>query len=168
MSTVVMPREDVHRLAEECSDSGDAFRAVASRLLRDQKRLTNFLKRNMPEIDQSTREVVLYMFAVCVRVFEQYGGRLKKVSGSEIDAAAERVRSLAAEIMPFDGGFPERVRAVEWRAQPHLLDEALWALFEREDREEGELDVPPEQAGMIFLLLWVAVESLNSHWTPPS
>ncbi|MEE2751812.1 MAG: hypothetical protein VX519_10310 [Myxococcota bacterium] len=168
MSTIVMPREDVHRLAEDCSDSGDAFRAVASRLLRDQKRLTNFLKRNMPELDQDTREVVLYMFAVCIRVFEQYGGRLKKVSGSEIDASAEKVRALAAEIMPFDGGFPERVRKVEWRAQPHLLDEALWALFEREDREEGELDVPPDQAGMIFLLLWVAVESLDSHWTPPS
>ena len=167
MSATVISREDVHTLSEACSDSGDAFRSVASRLLKDQKRLTNFLQRNMPELEAETREVVLYMFAVCIRVFDQFGGRLKKAGGAEIDAASARVQGLAADLMPFDSGFPKRVRGVEWRAQPHLLDEALWALFEREDREEGELDVPADQAGLIFLLLWVAVEALDANWKPP-
>jgi len=167
MSATAISREDVHALAEACSDAGDTFRSVASRLLKDQKRLTNFLQRNMPQLEAETREVVLYMFAVCIRVFDQFGGRLKKASGSEIDAASARVQGLAGDLMPFDAGFPERVRGVDWRAQPHLLDEVLWALFERDDREEGELDVPVDQAGLIFLLLWVAVEALDANWTPP-
>jgi hypothetical protein len=168
MQHTVIPREDVHTLAESCSQSGDAFRSVASRLLKDQKRLTNFMQKNLPQLDAETREVVLYMFAVCIRVFDQYGGRMKKVSGSQIDAAAARVQGQTGEILPFDAGFPERVRSADWRAQPHLLDEALWALFERDEKEEGEVDVPREQAGLIFLLLWVAVEALNENWTPPS
>ena len=167
MSDIVISREDVHALAEACSDAGDSFRSVASRLLKDQKRLTNFMQRNMPQLEGETREVVLYMFAVCIRVFEQFGGRLKKAGGAEIDAASARVQGEAASLVPFDDGFPERVRGVAWRAQPHLLDEALWALFERDDREEGELDVPSDQAGLIFLLLWVAVEALDANWTPP-
>jgi hypothetical protein len=44
----------------------------------------------------------------------------------------------------------------------------LWALFEKEEKEEGEVDVDPNQAGLMFLLLWVAVETLDSNWSSPN
>ena len=37
-----------------------------------------------------------------------------------------------------------------------------------EEKTEEEVDVPHEQAGLMFLLLWVAVEVLNENWTPAS
>lgn len=166
MSAVIIPREDVHTLAEACSEAEDSFKSVANRLLREQKRLTNFIQKNMPQLDVGTREVVLYMFAVSLRVFEQYGGRMRKANGSQIQEASSQVQGKVAELMPFDANFPSRVRQVEWRAQPHLLDEILWALFEREEKEEGEVDVPHEQGALIFLVLWVAVEALEVCWTP--
>jgi len=88
------------------------------------------------------------------------------VTTSQIDAAAARVNGYVGKCLPFDGDFPSRVRTVDARAQEHLLDEVLWALFEREEKTEEEVDVPHEQAGLMFLLLWVAVEVLNENWTP--
>jgi len=168
MSNPAIPRDEVHTLAEACAEATDSFRNTAQRLLKGQKRLTNFMQKNMVHLEPETREVVLYMYAVSLRVFEQKGGRMKKVSGSEINAVSTRVNEALAGLTPFDKGFPERVRGQDWRAQPHLLDECLWALFEKAEKEEGEVDVPPEQAGLMFLLLWVSIESLDANWSAPS
>ena len=72
------------------------------------------------------------------------------------------------QVLPFDGGFADRVRTIEDRAQPHILDEALWALFERDQKKDGEVDVAEQQGGLIFLMLWVAAEALDSAWRPPT
>ena len=166
MPNPAIPRDEVHALAEACADATDTFRNTAQRLLKGQKRLTNFIQKNMVHLEPETREVVLYMYAVTLRIFEQKGGRLKKVSGGQIDAVSARVNETLAELTPFDTTFPERLRTVSTRAQEHLLDECLWALFEKEEKEEGEVDVDPNQAGLMFLLLWVAVETLDGNWTP--
>lgn len=167
MPNPAMTREDVHRLAEACSDSGEDFQRVATRLLKEQRRLTKFFEQNVGALGGQSGEVALYMYAVILRIFEQYGGRMRKVSGSVINDASGRVNAATAQVMPFDSGLPGRVRALDWRAQPHILDEALWALFERDDKEEGEVDVEDEQGALLFLLLWVATEALDASWSSP-
>ena len=167
MSNPAISRDEVHSLAEACAESADTFRSTAQRLLKNQKSLTNFMQKNMVHLAPETREVVLYMYAVSLRIFEQKGGRMKKVSGNEINAASAKVNEALAALTPFNKDFPKRLRGVDWRAQEHLLDECLWALFEKEEKEEGEVDVEPNQAGLMFLLLWVAVETLDGNWTAP-
>ena len=167
MPNPAITRDDVHRLAEACSDAGADFQRVATRLLKEQRRLTRFFEQNVGALGGQSGEVALYMYAVILRIFEQYGGRMRKVSGSEINKASERVNGAAPGLLPFDEGFPARVRELEWRAQPHILDEALWALFERDEKEEGEVDVEHEQGALLFLLLWVATEALDHSWSSP-
>jgi hypothetical protein len=167
MSNTAIPREEVHTLAEACADSPETFQGTARRLLKQQSSLTSFMQKNMVHLAPETREVVLYMYAVSLRIIEQKGGRLKKVSGKQINATSAKINAALETLTPFDKDFPTRLRAVDWRAQEHLLDECLWALFEKEEKEEGEVDVDPNQAGLMFLLLWVAVETLDSNWAGP-
>ena len=49
MSNLAIPRSQVHRLAEACSDAGDAFQPTATRLIRRQRRLSRFFEQNMDE-----------------------------------------------------------------------------------------------------------------------
>ncbi len=168
MANPAISREDVHKLAEACSDQGVDFHRVAQRLLKGQRRLSKFFEKNVGSLGGQSGEVALYMLAVIVRIYDQVPGRMRKVSGAVIDEASARVNGVTASLLPFDEGFPGRVRGVDWRAQPHILDEALWALFEREEKEEGEVDVEPEQAALLFLLLWVATESLDVSFSATS
>jgi hypothetical protein len=168
MANPAIDRDTVHRYSEDCALQGDLYRSTANRLMREQKRLLSFFKKNMPAMDAQTGEVSLYLFSVVVRIFDRSGGRLAKVNGQQIQAATAKIGGVMGDVLPFDEGFAERVRAVEWRAQPHILDEALWALFEREERKDEEVNVPLEHAGLIFSMLWASVEALDSAWRPPS
>ena len=62
-----------------------------------------------------------------------------------------------------------RAKAVEGRAQPHLLDEVIWALYERDEDEqkEGEQELEDSTSALMYILLWTAVEALDGCWTPP-
>jgi hypothetical protein len=113
-------------------------------------------------------QVGLYMLSVSLRIFEQVGGRLDKVNGSDLTEATAKIQAKADSLLPGDDGFVGRARAIEWRAQPHLLDEILWALFEREDKNEGEVDLEPDKAALVYLMLWAAVESLDANWRAPA
>ncbi len=163
----VLPRDVVHRWSEECAAEGLAFQAVARRLLEDQGRLARFFKANIPDMPGQSGEVSLYLLAVVIRLFERGGGRIGRIGGKEIDAATKKIGAHAALLMPADEGFPNRVRAIEERAQPHILDEALHALFERETKKEEEVEMPPEQAALVFLMLWAATEACDLAWQPP-
>jgi hypothetical protein len=168
MPNPAIPRDRVHALAEACSDDGVAFQPVAMRLIKEQRRLSRFFESNMADMGPMPGQVALYMLSVVLRIFEQCGGRLKKVSGAEIEEAIGRVQGVADQLLPADGGVPERARAIDWRAQPHILDEVLWALYERDDKEkkEGEVDLEDPQSFMVYLMLWAAVETLDASWTP--
>lgn len=167
MPNLAIPRYDVHHIAEACAEDGDVYRGTATRLLKQQRRLLNFFKANLPAMSAQTGEVSVYLFSVIVQIFEKYGGTLSKVNGRQINEAAARVQGVVESLLPFDGAFPERVRGLDWRAQPFVLDEALWALFERDKKRDGEVDVPDDEAGLIFLMLWVATEALDSAWRAP-
>ena len=163
-----IPRPVVHALSEECADIGPNFSAAAKRLLEDQARLVRFFRQNLPAMEGQSGEVSMYLLAVIMRIFDRCGGKMGRISTSEIEAATKRILGEGKRILPFDEGFPARVREIEWRAQPHILDEALNALFEREERKSNEIAVDHNQAGRIFLMLWAATEALETGWRSPA
>ena len=102
-------------------------------------------------------------------MFDMAGGRLKSASWGQIRDAEKRIAAVVPELMPVDDQFPERLRAVAWRAQPHILDEAIMSLFDRDDDdlEEGEEPLDQVECVKLFFLVWVAVEVLDANWKPP-
>lgn len=163
----VIPRTHVHELSEGCATLGASFQPIAKRLLEDQARLLRFFRGNLPQMDEQAGEVSLYLLAVIVRIFDQCGGKLARVGPREIEIATKKIAGATRGLLPWDGGFPERVRSVTDRAQPHILDEALNALFEREEKKDNEVDLDLEQAGRVFLMLWAATEALDAAWRAP-
>lgn len=168
MPNAAIPRDEVHALSEACAAEGLAFQATARRLLEDQKRLTRFFKANLAQMQGKTGEVSLYLLAVVLRIFERSGGSLAKVTAAEIEGATSRIMAVGRGMLPADEGFPGRVRAVEWRAQAGILDEALHALFERDEKKPEEVDMQPDQAALVFFMLWAATEALDAAWSRPS
>jgi hypothetical protein len=167
MPNAAIARDQVHALAEACSDQGDAFQTVATRLIKHQRRLSRFFEKNIGEMGPMASQVGLYMLSVSLRVFDQVGGRMGKVNGADIQAASAKVQGVAADLFPVNGDFVKRAQAVTWRAQPHLLDEILWALFERDDKTEGEVDLEKDKAALVYLMLWAGIEALDANWTAP-
>jgi len=165
--TIIIPRDDVHRYSEECSDMGEDFQSIAIRLTKEQKRLMKYLEEQFSSFDPLAGQVAMYMATVCIRVFEQAGSRIKKVNSDDIRASEKLIRSHVSSLLPADDGFLERAKSLE-RSQPNLLDEILWALYERdeEDLKEQETMLNDKQSAQIYMLLWVAVEALNSKWVP--
>ncbi len=167
MANPAINRETVHSLAEACSDEGEGFQPIATRLIKHQRRLSRFFEQNVSEMGPMASQVGLYMLSVSLRIFDQVGGRMGKVNGDDLKAATAKVQGAAANIFPANDSFHERAKAIEWRAQPHLLDEILWALFERDEKADGEVDLEPDKAALVYLMLWAAVEALDSNWTAP-
>lgn len=166
MPNPYLSRETVHAWSEDIGNHPEDHSAALTRLLRDQRRLVNFVKENQEDMGPATGGVATYLFGVVIRMFDLAGGRLKGATWAQVRAAQARVAEAAGQVLPLDDGFAERVRQVEWRAQPHVLDEALMALFEREDRGEEEVDLDPAEAAKVFFLLWVATEVLDTNWKP--
>lgn len=168
MSNPAISRERVHALAEACSEQAEDFQSTAARLLKHNRRLSRFFEQNVEPMGAMAAQVGLYMLSVSLRIFDQVGGRLDRVTGSELNIAAGRIDTIAAQVLPADDGFVARCKAIDWRAQPHLLDEIIWALFERDELNEGEVDIEPENAAMVYLMLWVAIEALDGNWKAPA
>lgn len=169
MSNPAIPRDVVHLHAEACSDEGDAYQSTASRLIKQQRRLSRFFEQNHEPLGPMATQVAIYMLSVCMRVFEQVGGRMRKVNGADIEAAQARVQAKVGALLPADRGLGARAKEVEGRAQPHLLDEVIWALYERNEDEEKENEQALDDgtSALMYILLWTAVEALDSCWTPP-
>ena len=167
MANIAVNREKVHSLAEACSDEGESFQPIATRLIKHQRRLSRFFEQNVSEMGPMASQVGLYMLSVSLRIFDQVGGRMGKVNSEDLKAATAKVQAAAGDIFPADDTFHERAKTVEWRAQPHLLDEILWALFERDDKTDGEVDLDSDKAALVYLMLWAAVEALDANWTAP-
>jgi hypothetical protein len=168
MPNAAISREKVHSLAEACSDQGETFQPVATRLIKHQRRLSRFFEKNVTEMGPMASQVGLYMLSVSLRVFDQVGGRMGKVNSQVINTASAKVQAVASDLFPLDDTFHERAKGVEWRAQPNLLDEILWALYERDDKTDGEVDLEPDQAALVYLMLWAAIEALDANWTAPT
>jgi len=172
MSNPAILRPQVHRLAEACSADQEGFQSTATRLVKQQRRLSRFVEQSFaglelePQVRFVTAQVAVYMLSVSLRVYEQVGGRLRKATTDDINAATARIQTVIGDILPADAAFPARAKAVAWRAQPHLLDEILWALFERGNKKEEEVDLPPHISALVYMTLWACVEALDGNWTP--
>lgn len=166
MSKTLMPRPLVHLWSEAIGENPNDHQAALQRLLRDQRRLTKFVEENSEQMDRTTAGVAVYFLGVVVRMFDLAGGRLKSVTWEQVRAAEQRIGEVVPQLLPYDAGFFDRVRAVSWRAQPHVLDEAMMALFQSA-RTEKEMEVARTESMKIFFLVWVAVEALDANWIAP-
>ncbi len=161
----IIPRDIVHQHSEACADMGEEFQPIAMRLGREQRRLMKYLEEQFSSFDPMAGQVAMFMGTVCVRVFEQTGSQLRKVTSDDLRRAESNIGPHVKSLLPADEGFSTRAKALE-RSQPHLMDEVLWALFDRaeEEKREEEMPLSTKQSAQIYFLLWVAVEALNGKW----
>lgn len=163
MPNAYIPRADVHAWSRAVAED-PTEQAALHRLLKSQRRLTRFVEENAEALGGQSGGVATFLMGTIARLFDRAGGRLRSATWEQVRSAEKRVQQAVAELLPLDG-FAERARGVDWRAQPHILDEALMALFDAKV-EEGEEDLDPVEGLKVYMLLWVAVEVLDLNWRP--
>ncbi|MEQ1566184.1 MAG: hypothetical protein ABMA64_11145 [Myxococcota bacterium] len=161
----LIPRDQVHRWSEEIGNQPEDHRSAITRLIRDQRRLSRFVEENAKSLSGVTGGVTVYLIGVVLRMFDLAGGRVRNVTWDDVREAEQRIQAQIDQLLPVDDGLVERAHALP-RAQAHILDEALYALFEREPID-GEPAIEDAEAFKAYLLLWVATEALDKNWTPP-
>ena len=126
------------------------------------------MQENSANLTFSSSGVGIYLLGVITRMFDLAGGRLKSATWGQIREAEKRIGQAVDQVLPIDAQFGERLRTVEWRAQPHILDEAIMSLFDRDEEDKGEEEesLDPVECAKLFFLLWVAVEVLDENWKP--
>jgi hypothetical protein len=165
MPNPFLARPQVHAWSETIGEVPDDHRSAITRLIREQRRLSRFVEENSKSMVGVTGGVSVYLIGVILRMFDLAGGRMRNVTWEDVRAAEAHVQSQVDQLLPVDAGLAERARKIP-RAQPHILDEALYALFERPPTE-GEAPMDDTEALKVYLLLWVATEALDRNWTPP-
>ena len=163
MPNPFIPRLTVHDWSEKIGQDPSEHQAALTRLLKDQRRLSKFIEENRESMDPATSGVTVYLVGVIARMFDLAGGRLRGATWEQVRDVSAKVGAEVESLLPADASFVERARGVSWRAQPHILDEALMALFQRETAE-GETDLPDAEKVKVYLLLWVATEVLDQNW----
>jgi len=166
MANAHIARNAVHAWSDDIGENTQDHQAALGRLMRDQKRLGKFVAENAASMNQGTGGISTYMITVVTRIFDLAGGRLKGATWAQVRAAEAKVMEAVPELLPLDEGLPARARSISWRAQPHILDEALMALFET-DTGDSEQEVDQAELLKIYLLMWVGTEVLDQNWRPP-
>ena len=165
MPNPFIPRQQVHAWSEAIGQDPLTHQASLQRLLKAQRRISRFVEENAENMNTGTGGVAMYLIGVILRMFDLAGGALRTAPWEAVRDAERRVQEVVPALLPLDDGFVERARAISWRAQPHVLDEALLALFERTPRE-GEAELDKVEAFKVYMLMWVATEALDAHWKP--
>jgi hypothetical protein len=164
MANAFVPRDVVHQWSEMIGANPHEQQAPLNRMLHDQRRLARFVDENKASMAPGTAQITTYLVGVVARMFDLAGGQMKSASWDQMRAVEKRIQGLVPQLLPVDAGFPARARAVP-RAQPHMLDEAIMALFERPKRE-GEPDLHEVEKVKCYLTLWVCTEVLDENWRP--
>lgn len=165
MANPYIPRADVHTWSDSMADAPQEHSSALQRLLKDQRRLTRFIEENAASMHPATAGICNYMVGVVTRIFDLTGGRLKSATWAQVREAEARIGAKIPELLPLGDGFIERAQALE-RAQPHILDEALMALF-MTDVGEDEEEPEPTELLKVYLMMWIATEVLNANWRAP-
>lgn len=166
MANPIIPRAWVHEHSDAIGAHQEDHQAALNRLLAQQRRLTRFLEENREQMGPATAGVSLYLYGVLARLYDLSGGQLRAATWEQVRDAERKVKAQVPALLPLDDQFAERARKAD-RAQPHLLDEALMALFSREKPVAGEADLGDAEAAKVYLLMWVANEVLDACWHPP-
>lgn len=164
MSNSYIPREQVHEWSEAIGRQPED--ASLTRLLKQQRRLSRWIEENAENLSGQSAGVALYLVGVIARIYDLAGGRLRASTWEQVRATEKRVLGAVDELLPLDEHLPERARAIGWRAQPHILDEALMALFERDATGDNEQDLDLSESLKVYLIMWVATEVLDLNWQP--
>jgi hypothetical protein len=160
-----IPRASVHAWSDDIAENIENHQTALARLLKGQRRLTRFVEENQKSLKPGSAQAATYLTGVVIRMFDLATGGVEQVSWEHIRKAEDKVKGELATITPFDDGFLERFRGAN-RAQPHILDEAVMALFNNPLAAEGEMELPKGEMTKILLMLWVIVESLDGNWAP--
>ena len=91
---------------------------------------------------------------------------IKKINKADMYSAQKKVQKYVETLLPLDDEFHNRAKSIDSRSQPHLLDEILWALYERDELKEEEQALDAKQSALIYIMLWTSVEALNNKWRP--
>jgi len=161
-----IPKSQIIAWSRDIGASPIRHKPAILRIMRKQKKLLKWVIANGKTIQLGSDGLPERMLGLIARLFDLCGGRLKSASSHQIEQCQSQVMSSVSSLLPADEGFPERIRSMEWRAQPHILDEVMGALFDPTLDEDKRFD--PTEAFKLVLLLWVCVEVLHTNWQPPS
>ena len=132
----LIPRAKVHDWIRDIEHNKRGHKDAINLLLTRQRTLSRYVHKSAGEIQLGSRRAVLFIQGALLRVFDLAGGRVRKVSSEQIADAQTRVGEAVPALLPVDDGFVERMRGIDWRAQPHILDECVVS-GGLEDRDGG-------------------------------
>jgi uncharacterized protein (TIGR02266 family) len=161
MGNAYIPREQVHAWSEEIGKNPAAQRPRCMEILQGQPKLRLFLDENLGKMSGSGSEFASRLVDVCLLVFYVSGGSLNQVTWEAVRAVSNKVQASANALLPPDAELPQRLRQIEDRAQPHLLDEIAMILF------ESDCGLARGDAFRCLLIAWLTVEVLDAAWVPP-
>ncbi len=159
MSNPYIPRQQVHDWVDDIDQNKGKHKQAINFLLQTQRRLSKFAATQGGKVQIGSRRTKLFIQGVVLRIFDLAGGKVAKVTDEHIRDAEKKVSAAVDQCLPLDEGFIVRMRGVEGRAQPHLLDECGVSIFDDEELDKGEM-------AKMFLLVWVVVEAMDAAWTP--
>jgi hypothetical protein len=168
MSNLLIPRTTIHAWSDAIAEQLSDHQTSLQRLLKGQRRLTRFIELNQEHMNPGTSSVSVYMTGVIARMFELAGGRMRNATWAQVHAAEAKIQQHLDAMLPLDDGFADRFHAIEGRAQAHILDEAVMALFEAQRSEEEEEELDHAESFKILLVCWVVTEVLDANWRPPA
>lgn len=154
-----IPRAAVRSFVDDIADHRDRHKSVITLLVRSQRRLAKYVDGSSRTIGVGKRHTAVYLLGVVLRVFDLAGGRIKTVPLPAVLEVEKRIGGYAKDLLPIDEELPTRLRGIEGRAQPHLLDEMVMDLV-------GHDDLDPIEMLKMFLLMWIVVEVVDAHWAP--
>jgi len=155
----LISRALIRQWVDDIDANKAGHKAALNLLLTRQRALSRYVATSAGQIGVKSRRNVMFIQGVILRIFDLAGGKLTKGTTEAIAEAEQRVSQVVPELMPLDADFAARMRQVDWRAQPHLLDECVVSLFESEDLQ-------PAQMAQLFFLAWIVVEVADGCWRP--
>lgn len=161
MPNAFLPREQIHAWVDDIDKNKAGHKPALKLLLSKQRAFSRYVHDGVTAIGLERKSTVLFIAGVLLRVFDLAGGKVAKIGVKDLMAAEARVTGHVPAVVPPDDGFAERLRTIDGRAQPHLLDECLVDLFDNKELTNVE-------SAKLFFLIWIAVEALDAAWTPPS
>jgi len=160
MPNPLIDRASIHAWVDQIAEQPEKHKTAITRLVRSQRKLAKYVDSQALSIGAGQRHTAVYLLGVVLRIFDLCGGKLKRIQLPPVVAAEGRVTALVPRLMPPDEGLAERLRTIEGRAQPHLLDEMVMDLWDSPDADPVELV-------KLFILMWIVVEVVDEHWVPP-
>ncbi len=160
MKNPLVDRERIHTWVDQIADHPEKHKTAITRLVRSQRKLAKYVDSQAQAISAGQKHTAVYLLGVVLRIFDLAGGRLERIQLPAVVEAETRVTGHVPALMPPDAGLAERLRTIDDRAQPHLLDEMVMDLWDSPDADPVELV-------KLFILMWIVVEVVDRHWVPP-